>query len=296
MLHAALLGGGWLVARGVAGLLGVSVSVLGILLAYAVVNVALTAWLLTRRLARELPEPPDPAVEALSAFGEEPLGTLIAENKDRLAKSRRAVGRQAAMYQPLDRLVRLSRKIERRLALEPDLRPAFSRALSQDLPLIAETAEHYVRLSRQDLPEEQSDRLIVAEGVLREAADRLDRLSDSDGKVDAAHIGLIRMDTNAELLAERMAANTGDAARRATAARVAHALRRAAKFVEEPLAEWLRAAADRVETEAVREGGITLNPSEASVIIEVAEAVCEDANSVAVEMLEKHVSALGKAG
>ena len=231
-IHLGLLGGGWAVAAGIASVLGLGVSLLGILLGYGVVNIGLTAWLLRRRPA--LDAEPDETADALAAFADEPLGGLIAGALARLVKARRGVGRQSPMYRTLDRLVRTTRKIERRLALDADLRPAFARSLGQDLPLIAETAEQYVGVQGGDgLAEIQTARMDVAEGVLREAADRLDRLLEGDGKIDAANIGLIRMDAHAEVLAERLSADPGEAAQKAAAARVAHTLRRAARTVDD---------------------------------------------------------------
>lgn len=240
LIHIGLLTTGWLIAMMIARALGLSVSVLGILLGYAVVNVMLTGWLLRRRESSE-PEV-DATAEALAGFAEEPLGAVIGDSKDRLAKARKRVGRQTAMYQPLDKLVRLTRKIERRLALEPELRSEFSRTLTDDLPLIADTAEQYVDLANQELSDKQNTTMIVAEGVLREAGDRLETLSKSEGRMDTPVIGLIRMDTNTEVLAERLSADTDVATRRAAAARVSHALRRAAKASE--VKEFERAASE----------------------------------------------------
>jgi len=141
-----------------------------------------------------------------------------------------------SQYRPdglVARLVRQTRKIERRLALEPDLRPVFAPNITQDLPLIATTAEQYVALAGQELPAAQNERMIVAEGVLREAGDRLERLLNNDGHIDAPVVGLIRMDTNAEVLAERLSADTADAAKRANAARLSHALRQASRGAED---------------------------------------------------------------
>lgn len=269
IIHVALLGSGWLIASMIARALGLSVSLLGILLGYALVNIALTGWLLRRRVEVE-PEN-DAAAEALAEFGDDPLGAMIVDAKDRLAKARKRVGRQAAMYQPLDRLVRLTRKIERRLALEPDQRAGFSRSLSEDLPLIATTAEQYVGLAGQDLTPDQNARMIVAEGVLREAGDRLESLLKSEGKVDAPVIGLIRMDTNAEVLAERLSADTDAATRRAAAARVSHALRQAARSADEAFAQDLRRAADAIDSRVGSEDGWI--PEDASNLIAAAEAV-----------------------
>lgn len=229
-LHLGLLGGGWALAAGIASVLGLSVSLLGLLLGYGVVNIGLTAWLLRRR---PVIEEPDETADALAAFADEPLGSMIAGAKARLAKARRKVGRNAPMYRTLDRLVRTTRRIERRLALDAELRPAFTRSLGQDLPLIAETAEQYVDVATGDLSGADAARMSVAEGVLREAAERLDRLADSDGRIDAAGIGLIRMDAHAEVLAERLSADPVEAARRAEAARLTHLLRRAAKVTDE---------------------------------------------------------------
>ena len=289
LIHLALLGGGWAVAAGIASMLSLSVSVLGILLGYAVVNIALTGWLLRRR--QEVEAVADSTADALAEFAEDPLGALIGDAKDRLAKARKRVGRKAAMYQPLDRLVRLTRKIERRLALELELRTAFSRSLNQDLPLIATTAEQYVGLVGQDLSAAQNARMIVAEGVLREAGDRLERLSVSDGKIDAPVIELIRMDTSAEVLAERMSADTDGATRRAAAARVSHALRQAARSVGDDLAGDLRTVALAVDEHAAAEDGAL--PDDATALIEAAEAVIaepSDAGEVVLrDLLKKHL-------
>ena len=288
MLHVALLLSGWAVASGIASMLSLSVSVLGILLGYAVINIALTGWLLRRR--SEIEPEVDQTADALAEFAEEPLGAAIGDAKARLAKARKKVGRQAAMYQPLDRLVRQTRKIERRLALEPDLRATFSPGLSQDLPLIATTAEQYVGLAGHDLAPAQTERMIVAEGVLREAGDRLENLLDSDGKVDAPVIGLIRMDTNAEVLAERLSADTNNAAKRATAARVSHALRQAARGADESLAEDLKNGAVRVDAMAgAQEVAFMDNAPE---IIEAAEAFTSDASESAEKALRKQIRKL----
>jgi len=286
LIHVGLLGTGWLIAMMIARALGLSVSLLGILLGYAVINIMLTGWLLRRRVQSE-PEI-DVTAEALAEFAEEPLGIVMRDAKDRLAKARKRVGRQAAMYQPLDKLVRLTRKIERRLALEPDLRGEFSRTLTDDLPLIADTAEQYVDLAGQDLTAVQNTKMIVAEGVLREAGDRLETLSKSEGRMDAPVIGLIRMDTNAEVLAERLSADTDAATRRATAARVSHALRQAAKTSE---IETFSSAAGQIDkmagTDDVEFAGFLRD--HAAEILAKAEAVAEG-ESGAVEPLQAVLS------
>ena len=288
ILHIALLLSGWAVARGIASMLSLSVSVLGILLGYAVVNIALTGWLLRRRV--EIEPEVDQTADALAEFADDPLGGIIGDSKARLAKARKKVGRQAAMYQPLDRLVRQTRKIERRLALEPDLRAAFSPGLSQDLPLIAATAEQYVGLAGQELSPVQNERMIVAEGVLREAGDRLEGLLDSDGKVDAPVIGLIRMDTNAEVLAERLSTDTNGAAKRASAARVSHALRQAARAADEAFATVLQSAATRMDEMVA--GGEALLPEDAPAIVEAAEAFAVQASELNKRTLRKQIREL----
>ena len=288
ILHIALLLSGWAVARGIASMLSLSVSVLGILLGYAVINIALTGWLLRRRV--EIEPEVDQTADALAEFADDPLGGIIGDSKARLAKARKKVGRQAAMYQPLDRLVRQTRKIERRLALEPDLRAAFSPGLSQDLPLIAATAEQYVGLAGQELSPVQNERMIVAEGVLREAGDRLEGLLDSDGKVDAPVIGLIRMDTNAEVLAERLSTDTNGAAKRASAARVSHALRQAVRAADEAFATVLQSAATRVDEMVAGEEAAL--PDDAPAIVEAAEAFADQASELNKRTLRKKIREL----
>lgn len=284
LIHIALLGSGWAIASGIASMLSLSVSVLGILLGYAVVNIALTGWLLRRRAVVE-PEP-DATADALAEFADEPLGVVIIDAKERLAMARKRVGRHTAMYQPLDRLVRLTRKIERRLAVEPELRPSFARSLNQDLPLIATTAEQYVGLAGQDLSVEENDSLMVAEGVLREALDRLETLSESDGKIVPPVISQIRMDTSTEVLAERMSADPDDAAKRATAARVSHSLRQAARSAADDFAGDLRRAADRVDEMTSNAGGA---PANAVAIIDAAEAQVADASDASEKALRKQI-------
>ena len=288
ILHIALLLSGWAVARGIASMLSLSVSVLGILLGYAVINIALTGWMLRRRV--EIEPEVDQTADALAEFADDPLGGIIGDSKARLAKARKKVGRQAAMYQPLDSLVRQTRKIERRLALEPDLRAAFSPGLSQDLPLIAATAEQYVGLAGQELSPVQNERMIVAEGVLREAGDRLEGLLDSDGKVDAPVIGLIRMDTNAEVLAERLSTDTNGAAKRASAARVSHALRQAARAADEAFATVLQSAATRVDEMVAAEEALL--PEDAPAIVEAAEAFAAQASELNKRTLRKQIREL----
>ena len=288
LLHIALLLSGWVIARGIASMLSLSVSVLGILLGYAVINIALTGWLLRRRA--EIEPEVDQTADALREFAEEPLGATIGDAKARLAMARKKIGRQTAMYQPLDRLVRQTRKIERRLALEPDLRTAYSPGLNQDLPLIADTAEQYVVLAGQELSPAQNERMVVAEGVLREAGDRLENLLESDGKVDAPVIGLIRMDTNAEVLAERLSADTNNAAKRAAAARVSHALRQAARAGGEAFADDLQSAATRVDEMAVGDE-LTL-PDNAATIVEAAETFAAEASEANEKVLRRQVRKL----
>ncbi len=288
LLHIALLGSGWAIASGIASMLSLSVSVLGILLGYAVINIALTGWLL--RKPAEIEPELDQTADALAEFADDPLGATIGDAKARLAKARKKVGRQAAMYQPLDRLVRQTRKIERRLALEPELRAKFSPGLSQDLLLIATTAEQYVGLAGQDLSPAQNERMIVAEGVLREAGDRLEGLLDTDGKVDAPVIGLIRMDTNAEVLAERLSADTNGAAKRATAARVSHALKQAARAAEDGFASDLHRAAVRVDELAL--GSELVLPDNSTEIVEAAEALVTEASEANEKLLRKQIRKL----
>jgi len=288
LLHIALLGSGWAIATAIASILSLSVSILGILLGYAVVNIALTGWLLRRRPESE-PEL-DQTADALSEFAEEPLGSTIGVAKDRLAKARKKVGRRAAMYQPLDRLVRQTRKIERRLALEPDLRPVFAPNITQDLPLIATTAEQYVALAGQELPAAQNERMIVAEGVLREAGDRLERLLNNDGHIDAPVVGLIRMDTNAEVLAERLSADTADAAKRANAARLSHALREASRGAEDAIAKDLENAARRVD-ELANDDSARL-PENMTAIIDAANMHSDDPSDVHQKALRKEIRKL----
>ncbi len=285
IIHVALLSSGWIVALMIARALGLSVSLLGILLGYALINIALTGWLLRRRA---VPEPEsDATAEALAEFADDPLGALIGDAKGRLAKARKRVGRQAAMYQPLDRLVRQTRKIERRLALEPELRVAVSRSLSEDLPLIATTAEQYVGLAGQELSSDQNARMIVAEGVLREAGDRLESLVKGEAKVDAPVVGLIRMDTNAEVLAERLSSDTDAATRRAAAARVSHALRQAGRSVDGDFAGELRRAAVEIDSRASA-GDL---PEQAADLIAAAERVVAEGSLDAEVDLRKRVQA-----
>ena len=287
LIHIGLLVTGWLIVTMIARTLGLSVSLLGILLGYAVVNVALTGWLLRKRVE---PEPEtDATAESLVEFACEPLGAVINDAKSRLAKARKRVGRQTAMYQPLDKLVRLTRKIERRLALEPELRGEFARTLSDDLPLIAETAEQYVDLAGQDLSDGQNARMIVAEGVLREAGDRLETLSKSEGRMDAPVVGLIRMDTNAEVLAERLSTDTDAAIRRAMAARVSHALRRTARSVDEVFAADLRIAADKIDGLAGEDNAALAEDSPSLIL--AAEGVAAELSPERETVLRKQIQA-----
>jgi len=170
------------------------------------------------------------------------------------------------------------------------LRAEFSPSLGEDLPLIATTAEQYVGLAGQDLSAAHNERMIVAEGVLREAGDRLEGLLNGEGKVDAPVIGLIRMDTNAEVLAERMSADTNDAARRATAARVRHALKLAARVAEDGFASDLHRAAVRVDEIALDEA-VTV-PDNAAAIIEASEKLVNEASEANEKALRRQIRKL----
>lgn len=251
LIHLGLMAGAAVLAALVSWPLGFGVSLTGVLILYGLASIGFSAWLMREKAVEE---EEDEEALALAAFAEEPLGILIADARDRLASARRRVGRDATMYQPLHRLVRTTRKIERRLALKPELRPHLSRVLTQQLPLIATTAEQYVGLQGQPLSDEQAERLIVAEGVLREAGDRMTELAEAESKPDGAMVGLIRMDANAEVLANRLSADMDSVTMRAAALRGSHALRQAAKSADERLASQMRGAADRIDRLA-SEGG-----------------------------------------
>ena len=242
LIHTTMLATALAVALGLASLVGLGVSSFGVLVLYGLGSVALTARML------RVPPVPDPDEAAMAAFAAEPLGEMLAETRDRLAAARKGVGRDAPLYRTLDRLVRCVRRIERRLALEPEMRPVLSRQLRERLPLVAATAEQHVRLSRGS-PEE-TGRLLAAEGVLREALDSLDGLSRLEGRPDRAGIGAIRMEASAEALAERLDADMGEAAGRAAVMRAAHALRLAARAADAPFDLRLKGGASRLEDRA----------------------------------------------
>ncbi len=221
--------------------------------AVLMVHVLLTAWL----HAEDEPAP-EPSGEdaALAAFGETALGKLVTEAKGHLTDARRRIGRDAVMYQPLDRLVRATRKIERRLAMEARLRPALNRIVTRELPLVASTAGQYVAMKTRDGVD--SDRLVTIEGILRDAAARFETLAGVEAGPEGALIGLARLDADAEVLADYMATDLSAARGRAEVLRVAHRLDRAAPHVVPELeyklrtvSELLQAHADRVEAQAL---------------------------------------------
>ena len=290
LVHLALLAGAIVLAALIAFPLGFGLSAFGVLALYGIASVGLTVWL----TGQDPDDEDESEAAALAAFAEEPLGTLIADAKDRLASARREVGRDATMYQPLNRLVRVTRKIERRLALRSELRPHFNRVLTQRLPLIATTAEQYVRLCGESLSDEQAERLIVAEGVLRESGDRLEQLAQADSKPDDAIVGLIRMDANAEVLAERLSADMDAVTARAAALRAAHALHKSAKSAEDRLASQMRGAAARIERLAGEDSPALRRfvETDLSSLVAASEAVAGSKDTASEEALRGHLRRL----
>ena len=250
--RAALIQGVLLVAGAVAAALlawplGLGVSSLGVLVTYFAGNLLASAWLFE--------DGEDDGDDEADEFRREPLGALIHDAGNRLAAARRAVGRGAPMYQPLNRLVRTSRKIETRLIEEPALRQRLKHVLHREMPLIATTAEQYAAADASD-----SGELMHVEGVLREAGERLDAILEAGGKPDAPMIGRLRMDANAEILAESLALDPSLASARAASHRAAHAMRQAAKGdVDVRLASQLRGTADRIERVAAEDDEMTLH-------------------------------------
>jgi len=214
--------------------------------------------LLTAYLTADVPAPPDPDGEAaaLAAFGETALGALVGGAKGQLTDARRRIGREAVMHGPLDRLVVATRRIEKRLATEPRLRPALNRIVTRELPLVASTAGQYVAM--QGRSGVAPERLVTIEGILRDAAERFDTLGKVEAGPEGALIGLARLDADAEVLADYMATDLDAARGRAEVLRIAHRLDRAAPRVVPELeykirtvAELLQAHADHPEAQAL---------------------------------------------
>ncbi len=245
MIRLGLLAAAVVVAALLAGLLGIGMSAMEVLVLYVGAETLFSAW-----HNRKPPDVPDEEARALEAFALEPLGGLVGDAREQLMQARRGVGREATMYRPLDRLVRVTRKLERRLALEPALRPELNRTLTRELPLVATTATQYVRLRDEPLSPAQSEKLLSAEGVLREAADRLEGLSGLNARPDGPVIGVVRLDANAEVLADYMAADMKAVTGKAVELRGVHALEMAAKNAAPEMAEAMRAAARVIEADA----------------------------------------------
>ena len=235
----------WAVAWGT----GTGLSFLAIL----VLHILLTAY-----ATADPPPAIDPQSEeaALAAFGETTLGALVVSSKRQLTDARRRIGREAVMHGSLDRLVRATKRLEKRLATEARLRPALNRIVTRELPLIASTAEQYVVMQgREGI---NPDRLVTIEGILRDAAERFDTLAKVEAGPEGALIGLARLDADAEVLADYMATDLEAARGRAEVLRIAHRLDRAAPRVVPELeykirtvAELLQAHADHPQAQAL---------------------------------------------
>ena len=230
----------WAVAWGT----GTGISAWTILL----IHILLTAWITTETTVT--PEPSDEEA-AMAAFGETALGTLVLDAKGQLTDARRRIGRDAVMHQPLDRLVRATRKVERRLAMETRLRPALNRIVTRELPLVASTAGQYVAMQGREGMDPA--RLVTIEGILRDAAERFETLAKVEAGPEGALIGLARLDADAEVLADYMATDLGAARGRAEVLRIAHRLDRAAPNVVPELEYKLRTVSELLQAHADHE-------------------------------------------
>lgn len=206
--------------------------------------------LLTAYVTADPPTPPDPTGEmaALAAFAETPLGTLVGTAKQQLTDARRRIGREAVMHGSLDRLVRATRALEKRLATEARLRPALNRIVTRELPLVASTAGQYVAMQGRDGV--ALERLVTIEGILRDAAERFDTLAKIEAGPEGALIGLARLDADAEVLADYMATDLQAARGRAEVLRIAHRLDSAAPRVAPELEYKLRTVAELLHAHA----------------------------------------------
>ncbi len=254
----------WAVAWG----MGTGISVLAILL----IHILISAYLTTEPEAT--PEP-DSEAAALAEFAETPLGALMNTSREQLATARRGIGRDAVMYRPLDRLVRATRKVEKRLALDPAARPALNRVILRELPLVASTAKQYVAMQGKEAVD--AARLTTTEGILRDAAERIEALATAEPGPEGAVIGLARLDADAEVLADYMATDLGAARGRAEVLRIAHRLEKAAPSMVPELEYKLRAVADLLQTHADDPAAHALIDERGAQVAEIAEVADMDA-------------------
>ena len=227
----------WAVAWG----MGTGISVLAILLIHILISAYLTA-------EPQVDPAPDEEEAALAEFAETPLGALMNTSREQLATARRSIGRDAVMYRPLDRLVRATRKLERRLALDPAARPALNRVILRELPLVASTAKQYVAMQGREAIDDT--RLTTTEGILRDAAERVEALVTAEPGPQGAVIGMARLDADAEVLADYMATDLGAARGRAEVLRIAHRLEKAAPGMVPELEYKVRAVATSLQDHA----------------------------------------------
>jgi len=209
------------------------------------VHILLTAYL-TADPPPEFAEGSEEA--ALAAFGETPLGGLVAVARGQVTDARRRIGREALMHGSLDRLVQAIRRVEKRLATEPRLRPALNRIVTRELPLVASTAGQYVAMRGREGVD--PDRLLTIEGILRDAADRFEALAKSETGPEGALIGLARLDADAEVLADYMNSDLSVARGRAEVLSIAHRLDRAASRVVPELEYKIRTVAELLQVHA----------------------------------------------
>lgn len=240
---------------------GAGVSGFGVLLIHMMLNAGMAA--------RAAPPEQDGETLALEAFAAEPLGVLVAEAKDQLVRARREVGRDAIMHRPFDRLVRAIRKLERRLALDPKLRPELNRVLIREMPLVGSTAEQYVRMLAREGAD--SERLVPAEGILREAVERMETLADAKGRPDGPVVGMVRLDADAEVLADYMATDLDTARQRAAILRLAHRLVRAGRAAVPELEEKMKGVAGLLEARAALPGVQALAGADGARLLALAE-------------------------
>ena len=272
----------WAIAWGT----GTGVSVIAVLIIHILISAYLTA-------EAEVEPEPDAETAALDAFGVTPRGALMDGAREQIAAARRGIGRDAVMYRPLDRLVRGTRKVERRLALDPGARPALNRVITRELPLVASTAQQYVAMQGKEAVDEA--RLTTIEGILRDAAERIEALATAEPGPEGAVIGLARLDADAEVLADYMATDLGAARGRAEVLRIAHRLEKAAPGVVPELEYKIRAVVALLQDRADDPGTHALVAAKGAQVAEIAEVADMDTGGrAALRMaLEDWRTALG---
>jgi len=228
----ALTQGGFAVIGVTSGIAAVSVLGVGAFLPAALLGFAVPNWVLSYRNRAALAEWEARLEPKKIAAITPSFSSTWTDAEAMLVDARRKVGRKSAMWRPLDKLVRAVRRLEKRMIDEPEMRKLWSQNLRRRVPLIAETAARYARLSLFQADENAAS-LRAAEGLLRRGADTFTRLS----KAQVGASDFLRLDVDAEILGENMGADVETLTANAAALHGAHHLKMLSEDVDREMAD-----------------------------------------------------------